>query len=189
MSGGLDASGLIGFQRWIVANGGEVLPTTSQWEVIRYTLPEDGVCVVYVNKAGKQRWIGATAEHRQLFDAGKPARVHKRPTGADAKRTLRQALVERDGDWCWYCQMGGGATDLTLEHILSIKHGGSNHIGNLALACVPCNTEVGSKPVVEKVAFHARARECYRLGLNIHEDQTAPDYVPWIEPAPEGEPA
>jgi len=65
--------------------------------------------------------------------------------GTLAGYEVREYLLEKFDRACAYC----GVTDLPLniEHIHPRSRGGSNRISNLALACVPCNTEKDSQPV------------------------------------------
>lgn len=51
---------------------------------------------------------------------------------------------------CAYC--GDKDTPLEVEHIHPRARGGSNRISNLSLACVPCNTKKGAKPIEEFLA-------------------------------------
>lgn len=82
------------------------------------------------------------------------------------------ALIERDGDACWYCWQGfDGATKRTLEHLIPLSAGGPEWcFWNLALACERCNALVDrwrlrSKLAV-KLAFETRVNpwpEIHRL--------------------------
>ncbi|MFF1332521.1 RNA-guided endonuclease IscB [Streptomyces sp. NPDC058298] len=60
---------------------------------------------------------------------------------------VRQYLLEKWGRACAYC--GAGGVPLQVEHIQPRVHGGSNRITNLTLACPPCNSEKGARPVAE----------------------------------------
>jgi 5-methylcytosine-specific restriction endonuclease McrA len=40
-----------------------------------------------------------------------------------------------------------------VEHLLSFKHGGTDNINNLALACKDCNLAVGHKSIPEKIRY------------------------------------
>lgn len=54
----------------------------------------------------------------------------------------RQIVRERAGGKCEYCrlhQLNSPLARLQIEHILPRKHGGSDELGNLALACIDCN--------------------------------------------------
>jgi len=44
---------------------------------------------------------------------------------------------------CCYCRDVFFFTELTIEHIIPLSHGGTNDEKNIALACAPCNQERG----------------------------------------------
>lgn len=50
----------------------------------------------------------------------------------------RQAVYRRDGYRCVRC---GSTEELSLDHKVAIKDGGTNGIDNLQTMCRPCNTE------------------------------------------------
>jgi 5-methylcytosine-specific restriction endonuclease McrA len=58
---------------------------------------------------------------------------------------LREYLLEKWDRRCAYC----GITDvpLNVEHIVPRARGGSNRVGNLAIACAPCNQAKGARPI------------------------------------------
>lgn len=59
----------------------------------------------------------------------------------------RATVRMRAADCCEYCQRSQSASPLIplqIEHIVSRKHGGSDELDNLALACVECNLHKGS---------------------------------------------
>jgi hypothetical protein len=59
----------------------------------------------------------------------------------------RNLVRSRAGDCCEYCglpQQQSPLARLHVEHILPRKHGGSDHLDNLALACIDCNLHKGS---------------------------------------------
>lgn len=58
---------------------------------------------------------------------------------------LRQYLLEKWGRQCCYC--GKKDTPLQVEHIHPKSRGGSNRVGNLTLACEPCNTAKGARDI------------------------------------------
>lgn len=51
-----------------------------------------------------------------------------------------RSLLARDGNRCCWCKREFSA-DLhpTFEHVIPISRGGKNNLGNLMLACQPCN--------------------------------------------------
>lgn len=61
---------------------------------------------------------------------------------AEVKRLVRQ----RANDRCEYCHMlqSVSALRLQIEHIIAVKHGGTDEDQNLALACIDCNLGKGS---------------------------------------------
>lgn len=57
---------------------------------------------------------------------------------AGRKRRYKSEIIRRDGDRCVHCGVALG-DDITLEHIVPVKHGGRNKLENLALAHAECN--------------------------------------------------
>jgi 5-methylcytosine-specific restriction endonuclease McrA len=70
--------------------------------------------------------------------------------GTLAGYEVREYLLEKFDRACAYC--GVCNVPLQIEHIISRARGGSNRVGNLTMACVPCNTEKGARPVEEFLA-------------------------------------
>lgn len=62
--------------------------------------------------------------------------------------TSTKTLVrQRAGQRCEYCQLhqeDSPVATLHIEHIIPKKHGGSDDVANLALACIDCNLYKGS---------------------------------------------
>jgi 5-methylcytosine-specific restriction endonuclease McrA len=62
---------------------------------------------------------------------------------AATRRTVR----ERAGNRCEYCGLHQDQSPLAVlhvEHIVPKKHGGSDELDNLALACIDCNLHKGT---------------------------------------------
>ncbi len=59
---------------------------------------------------------------------------------------IRRDVRERANLICEYCLLSEADSYFAhqIEHIISLKHGGSSNIENLALACVFCNRNKGS---------------------------------------------
>jgi hypothetical protein len=59
---------------------------------------------------------------------------------------LRRLVTQRADNLCEYCLISESDTILgcAIYHIISIKHGGSSDIDNLAYCCVYCNRFKGS---------------------------------------------
>lgn len=71
----------------------------------------------------------------------------------------KRYIAARDGEKCFYCNTQFAKENLTVEHLLSISHGGNNHLSNLVLACQPCNLEAGTGTIIDKVEFRDRKRQ------------------------------
>lgn len=59
----------------------------------------------------------------------------------------RNSVRQRAEDRCEYCQLHQTDSPLTLhhvEHIIPRKHGGTDELSNLALACIDCNLHKGA---------------------------------------------
>lgn len=49
----------------------------------------------------------------------------------------RELILNRDGGKCFYC---GSTERLTVDHIIPLKHGGSNLASNMITSCHSCNS-------------------------------------------------
>jgi 5-methylcytosine-specific restriction endonuclease McrA len=63
---------------------------------------------------------------------------------------IREYLLEKWQRTCAYC--GKQDVPLQVEHICPRATGGSNRVSNLTLACEPCNTRKGAKPIEQFLA-------------------------------------
>lgn len=58
----------------------------------------------------------------------------------------RSFVRDRAGNLCEYCrlsQFDSPLAPLQIEHVIPIKHGGTDGVENLALACIDCNLHKG----------------------------------------------
>lgn len=149
---------LAAFKSWLAMRGAELLVPTNEWEIVRFKA-QGVTAVVYQNSGGRLSLVGPAEEAWTAYRTGKSwdgaAKVVSR-----AKRTpLVKALIARDGHDCFFCGKPMEAGDETVEHLVPIICGGTNHIANLALAHARCNQEGGNLSVVEKI----RLRETMRF--------------------------
>lgn len=137
------------FKVWLDERGSEVLPSTNPYELIRFSTMA-GVAIIHGNSRGiVSSWSnGAEEAYRAFVVAGSWRGERRRKRTTSDYRT--QAVLQRDGDICFFCGTPLG-DDKTPEHLLSITHGGRNHIANMALAHEACNRRAGHLCVVEKV--------------------------------------
>ncbi len=131
--------------------GAEILPITNPFELARFKTV-NGVCVIYQNKKGG---LSYSNEHAKVaashFLDGKSWNASKRHQRIQ-RQSIEGKLLERDGNACFYCGVDfSEEIPPTLEHILSITHGGTNNIANLCLCCEPCNVAAGNLSIVEKL--------------------------------------
>lgn len=135
--------------------GAELLGPTNPYEVLRFST-RLGVGVVYSGKRGES-WNEAAVAARDHLAGGKtslaPVTVHGR---RKSKGTV-SALVERDGDNCFFCGLAL-ESDVTVEHLVAVAHGGPNHVSNLFLAHFKCNDAAGHLSAPEKIAMAIRQR-------------------------------
>lgn len=72
------------------------------------------------------------------------------------------AIVHRDGWTCAYCSAPLRiSSEIHLDHVIPVAHGGRNKPGNLVVTCAACNLSRGSGPLPER----ARAEVERRLAL------------------------
>lgn len=143
------------FRSWLSGCGAQVLEPTNEWELIRFKA--GGVTsVIYRNSVGGVKYTGSADEAYQAFKNGKPWRAQpstRRKKATPVIRTLRQ----RDGDLCFFCQRTVSEDNESAEHLVSITHGGPNHISNMFLAHKGCNAKAGHLSAPEKVRIHVQA--------------------------------
>jgi 5-methylcytosine-specific restriction endonuclease McrA len=67
--------------------------------------------------------------------------------GTLAGYECRQYLLEKWSHQCAYC--GKKDVPLQVEHIQPRSRGGTDRVSNLAIACEPCNTRKGNRPIAD----------------------------------------
>ncbi|MBZ0299126.1 MAG: HNH endonuclease [Anaerolineae bacterium] len=79
----------------------------------------------------------------------------------------RQFVRERARGCCEYCRLGqiGKTVPFHIDHIVPVKHGGSDDVDNLCLACYNCNAYkshdlTGFDPVTGEITrlYHPRTQ-------------------------------
>ncbi len=149
-------SNIDAFRLWLVDGGSIVNEPVSEWEILRYSHPQDGLCSAYRRKNNCVTLPPVVQEHYSKFIRNEiPGRIDR--PAPKAKRTLRELLLDRDGDTCFFCGdfLEG---DASLEHLLPISKGGTNDPSNLCLAHESCNMAAGNLSIVEKIAYRESLR-------------------------------
>jgi len=81
---------------------------------------------------------------------------------------IKKHLFDTDGPFCVYCHRGFTMykdRELTIDHVIPRKYGGSNRLHNLVLSCENCNKNKDSKggtnlqDLINCLLQHRRLRE------------------------------
>lgn len=161
------------FTRYIEKRGAELLESHNPYEIIRFKIYGD-LNIIYKKGSGLLTFAGDQAETAfTSWQAGKNwTPVNRRRQNLSARKLL---IAKRDGLGCFFCVTPHDSVKtLTIEHLLSFRHGGTDNINNLALACQPCNVELGSKPITEKIRIRDKHVKIY-LQQKAALDSATPD--------------
>ncbi len=147
------------FKDWLNARGAQLLESTNEWEIIRFK-SGDETCVIYRKKSGSATFTGSAHEAWEAFRTSRKWRASPR---TNRKRHSRKSAVvislfKRDGNLCFFCQKYLG-NDFTIEHLISLTHGGPDHTSNMVLAHEECNIEAGHISVMAKINIHVNAQQ------------------------------
>lgn len=143
------------FKRRLAEAGAEILGTTNPYEVLRFKTAH-GVGVIYKGKRG-ETWNAEAIAARNHLDKQKGSLAPVKVKGRRTSKATVAGLLERDGGDCFFCgnDLDG---DITVEHLVSIAHGGPNHMTNLFLAHAECNQKAGHLSAPEKVKLALETR-------------------------------
>lgn len=141
------------FKSWLENRGAEILPNTSEYEVLRFKGLEVGV----LYGSGKVN-SGYTAHAINCYKSnstwnGSPIKV----AGRQNYKKKKIKLIDRDGTDCWLCGKAMGE-DLTVEHLISLTQGGTNKLSNMVLVHFACNNDLGNMPLNQKVKMAIQKR-------------------------------
>lgn len=64
----------------------------------------------------------------------------------NAENALKKSFVNHGGN-CFYCDSKLTKDSLTIDHVEGRSGASSDAIQNLVLACAPCNTKKGNRPI------------------------------------------
>lgn len=137
------------FSIWLSQQGAEVLAPTNPYEIARFRA-RGGVHVVYEGRRG----ISANGFAMECWEAFRKGSrlwmgVTKKPRNQLTYR--KAALMERDGNLCFYCRLALSVEEATIEHLVSRDKGGPDHMDNLVLTHAPCNKLADNLPLIEKI--------------------------------------
>ena len=70
---------------------------------------------------------------------------------------FRARILQREGGRCFYCRRRLRAREWTLDHVVPVARGGSDHASNLVACCSQCNWEKALTPAEDFLrALHGR---------------------------------
>ena len=132
------------------------MPTTNPYEVARF-IAHGKTHVVYMNSRGYISAVGFAEECVRAFDAHQSIKMGyaMKHTAFDAKR--KQAVIERDGNRCFFCKKEMTWAESSLEHLVARARGGPNHLDNMALAHKECNARAANLTLMEKIRIRERS--------------------------------
>lgn len=85
---------------------------------------------------------------RQLSGADGAASVRpstpESPSSSEPDEAVKEQVKRRDGQRCLAC---GTTRNPHVDHIVSVYHGGTNHIDNLQTLCKSCNARKGTRTI------------------------------------------
>lgn len=134
------------FEIWLSNNGCEILPPTNEFELVRFRGRYIGV--LYKSSKTSNKYTANALKcflQKKQWNGG-PIKYGRN----NSYRKEKIAILERDGDLCFYCNKPL-YDDITLEHIIPLNRGGQNILSNMVLTHEKCNQEAGNKTVLEKV--------------------------------------
>jgi HNH endonuclease len=143
------------FKTFLIKNGAQILEPTNEYELVRFKTA-NGVSIVYRNKRDVLSFTGEAHDAFQAME--KKNAWTSEPRGLKEKREALKIIIQRDGLNCFYCGCETSEANRTIEHLLSVLHGGNNNPANLALACHNCNVAAGSLSIVEKILYRETIR-------------------------------
>lgn len=145
------------FRRWLLCHGSRLLEPQAKAEAIRFTTRE-GVGSIYRSANGAiSKMTNGAEDAWHAFRTGRSWNAQKPSARKRRKHSRRHAMMRvlalRDGWHCVYCGVLLTEGSATLEHIVPLVAGGTEHLNNLTLACRQCNSAVGSMAGRQKIEF------------------------------------
>ena len=90
--------------------------------------------------------------HREKRAEARQRRRARERNAPRIEKIDRMAIIERDKWTCYLCGIVCTLKNVTLDHVVSLFHGGSHTADNLRVACKPCNISKGKKHLHEFLA-------------------------------------
>lgn len=71
-------------------------------------------------------------------------------------KSVRFEILRRDNFACRYCGVAAPVAVLHIDHVIPVKHGGTNDLWNLTAACQECNLGKSDGVPIEDIARQVR---------------------------------
>lgn len=154
----MDAKKAARFREWLSRCGAEVLMATNPYELARF-IAHGGTHIVYMNTKGRISACGFAKVALEGFNSGKTVDMGFVFTQRSSNAKRKAVLIQRDGRDCFYCGLPMTDEDMTVEHLVALTKGGSNHLENLALAHEKCNIKAGNLSLLRKIQLRDDMRK------------------------------
>lgn len=138
------------FIEWLSQQGAEVLAPTNTYEIARFRA-RGGVHVVYQSNKGRISCSGFASEAWEACRNGSRLWMGVTTRPRNVLTYKKAALMERDGNGCFYCGLPMTPAEATIEHLVSRDKQGPDHMDNLALAHESCNRLADNLPLIKKI--------------------------------------
>lgn len=149
------------FRKWLVHHGSAIFVPTNPYEVTRF-MSATGIAIIWTDKSGKLSYSPDAQDAITAFLANKDWRATERGTrnrpSSKKRAAIIRNLMHRDGKECLYCTEELTLDTATIEHMIPVTAGGTNHPANMTLACDDCNKEADAMSVREKLELAIRKR-------------------------------
>lgn len=138
---------LSAFGMWLTERGAEILAPRADYEafVFRYS---SGLAVIYAKRDRPSYANPNAMTALRAYWAGEAWRAQKVDQRQRISKSRRRAVFERDQASCVYCD---STDNLTIDHVVAITAGGTDHVSNLVTCCRPCNELFGAMPAGVKI--------------------------------------
>lgn len=146
----------------------EVLVLNSDYEPLNVCNMRRAIVLLYLGKADVLHEGDEPPAASQPGGIAFPSVVKLR---SQVKRPLpelklsRKTVFARDNYMCQYC--GATTKDLTIDHVIPKRHGGSASWENLVCCCRRCNSKKSDKLA-------------HQVGMKLSKQPRRPRYIPYI---------
>ena len=134
------------FKKWLEDQGGEILPPTNEYELLRFKGEKTGV--IYTSGKTSGHYANNTINNF----------IHGAPWAGRAKKSKRiqygkyvPAIIKRDGKNCFYCNEEVSEDDRSVDHLQPLSKSGRNMLQNMVLMHKECDEKLGNADLPTKI--------------------------------------